>query len=287
MVVAGVGVADSTVLIVLIALCLVLWILLQVRAPLGNVPVVGGTGVNLLDGLRGNVQKLALAMEGWLSGLQAATASGWDWLIHQTVDAGMAALSRALTDQATTLKAFLTVTLPKLQQDLTALTQLVNGQLMARLLAVESAVASDELYARTVLAAGLATATADIAVLSSDVARLRVDVDAAAQQLVQDAATLALLVQALPALRALLAAEAAQLGGLVALPAELDQLQGRVQGISEQLAKLLSLLGLASLSAVAIAELVRIAKDPCSICPGLDLSGVEGRLESLEAFGQV
>ncbi len=287
MAVAGVGIADGTVLICLIACAMILWILLQARAPVGGVPVVGGIGVSLIDGLRTNVQNLAFGLDSWLSQLQAATEAGWTWFVNQAILVPLAKSAAALADLNTFVNQLALTTIPQLAAQLAAAETQLTDAVLPRLTAAEAAILADEDFVKGVVVAELGQVSTAVGQLRADADQLRAELGQVGSQVLADAAILAQLAVLIPGLQALVGAEGAAIAGLQTLPGELAQLEGRVKGQTTDLGKLAALLGLAALGAVAIENLIRIARDPCSVCPGLDLGTVEQRLESLEAFGQL
>lgn len=96
-----------------------------------------------------------------------------------------------------------------------------------------------------------------------------------AYQLSRDAAQLAALAAAVGALDAALGAESS---GVSALERSIAQQQA-------QLAKLAGLGALSLAGTAVVAELIRIAENPCMVCPGLNLNDLEGRVSSLELGG--
>lgn len=62
-------------------------------------------------------------------------------------------------------------------------------------------------------------------------------------------------------------------------------LERQIAAQSSQLARLAAVGVLAGAGVAVVAELVRIAENPCEVCPGLNLSDLEGRVASMELSG--
>lgn len=91
----------------------------------------------------------------------------------------------------------------------------------------------------------------------------------------------------------LLTAQVATLTAAVgSLEAQLGQTSSGVSALERQVAAQQAALGrlavvgvIAGAGAAVAAELVRIAENPCEVCPGLDLNDLEGRVAGLELAG--
>jgi hypothetical protein len=122
---------------------------------------------------------------------------------------------------------------------------------------------------------------------AQDVAQLQGQVADLTGRLTQAEAALAAVLGVVPLVHQLQALTAGAGSGVSALERDVAAQQARLGTIDAELARVLGLTSVAALGAVAIANLIRIARDPCNICPGLDLSNVQGRLLALEMFGEV
>lgn len=288
-VVAGEGIAfaDVFVFVCMVAIAAILWSLVQVRSPISKVPVIGGPGVNLIDGLRSNIAQLAKTLEDWLTFQQNAASALFARWEQVVVTPYFNIVDKAITVLGTQLWAGLGAAIVNIGQQIAFEKDQVVRLLAPQIAAVGAEVVAIEQFDAQLLKVVIPQLQALEQQDAQAVGRALSDLANLGGRVLAIERSLAALIPFVPELARLAAFEAATVGGISALVSEEAIQLGRVKGLEIDFQKLAALTILGALTATAIDQLVRIAKDPCSICPGLDLSTVEARLSALEAFGEV
>lgn len=283
---AGVGLVDVLVFASMLAIAVILWTTLQLRAPAGRLPVVGGTLINAIDSVRQAVTQIALGMEQFFAAQQAQVSSLWTRFILQVLNPTIAGFQNAIVSVGLRVEDIATRRLSALENTVAGLSGTVLTLLVPLVDQHTHRITSIETDTRDVIHPTIedlshkATTTAQL--LENAIGR----VGTLEHDLAAAVAVLGTLAPFLPILRGLAAFETASAGGLTALGGELTLQRGRVQVLENDLSKVLALAGVTALGAVAIQNLIRVARDPCKGCPGADLTNYEARLFQLEMFGQ-
>jgi hypothetical protein len=282
----GIGIVDLFVFACMLAIVVVLWTLLQARGPIGSVPIIGATGVSLIDAIRVQVTNLALSLENFLTWQQGQITDLWNRAVTNLINPYFGALSQLYTSLALGVRELATRAVPQLQADVTALQRAQATAILPALAIDASQIAALLKFEDRMVRVTLPAMAAEAARTAQEAANLRALLAGLTAEVQAVAALVARLAPFLPELQGLAAFEASAAGGVAALERDIANQRGRITGAEQELAKLVALSGVTVLGAVAIANLVRVARDPCRICDGLDLATVEARLTALEMFGE-
>lgn len=285
--------APEVIGVVLVALILVVMLVAlqlyssgrQARAFAVNLPVVADPVTAALDFVLALVVSGArvvdLQFSNWLYGGVAAFGR-FVVLAFNAAGAALLSLIHDTAARAVRAEALAThvevVELPALYAELQATRAALDALALRIVPALQAQVATDERtigqQAARILALEQVVAR-DLAPYVPMLARLAsLPVDAA-----EEIGRLAALVAGLTAAESILGAQAGILsGGVSALERQVGQQQAALE-------RLAALGVLAVAGSAVLAELVRIGRDPCGVCSGLNLSDLEGRVALLEVSG--
>lgn len=283
----GFAVVDVVVFVVCLVLVAMLWLLVQARVPAGRVPLAGSLAVSAIDGLRAQIASLFGALGVFLDWQQTQITHLWTGFINQVVAPLVAGVNTLLASTVTGLTHLALVVVPAIQHELAQVQALELQVIQPALHLVQGAVAFDQHLIQTVILPDIHALQLAESAAIQELGQLRAQLGDLTGRLAQAELALATVVSILPLVHQLQALGATTAGGVSALERDVASQQAAIRAVEAELAKVLGLAGVAALGAVAIANLVRILRDPCGICPGLDLSNVQGRLLALEMFGEV
>lgn len=287
--IAGEGfvLVDVAVFVVALVLIAMLWLLVQSRAPAGRIPIAGSLVVSAIDGLRAVIVTLFGQLGAFMDWQQTQVNHLWTGFINQVVAPITSGLHALVLSAQLGLTHLASVVVPQLAHDLAQL-QAVTVQLIqpaVRLLQLELAV--EQHLIQSVVVPDLRALQLAEAQAAGELLRAEAQIGDLTARIGQAEVALAAVVSVLPIIHQLQGLATNTGAGVSALERDVAQQQANVRAVEAELAKVLGLAGVAALGAVAIANLIRIARDPCGVCPGLDLSNVQGRLTALEMFGEV
>jgi len=282
----GIAIADVFVFVCLVAIAVMLWTLLQVRAPAGKLPVVGGALVNAIDGIRTSIAQLAGSLETFLGHQATAASDLWQRFILQVVNPTLASFQVGLIYVGSKVEALAALNVPKLEHDVAAVELQLYGSVQPVLAQAQADIGELIHFEQSVAGPAIAGLELEASRAAQELGNALARVAALESQLAAVLPVVQAVAPFLSLLQQLAAFESASAGGVSALERAVAGQQDRLKALQDDLAKLLGLAAITALGAVAIENLIRVARDPCTACQGVDLSQNEARLFALEMFGE-
>lgn len=282
--------APELIALVVVALLLALLLVVlqvysnakQARSFALNLPVISDPALTAIDTITGLLVAAAGVVDRAVSSLLVDAIQAFGRLVKlafSITGVNLLTLIRALALQLATTAAIADaveqVELPALRARVQALEQAQHVVSLAVQAAIAAAIGVEALARAAEIAPVRRQAIATAEAVDTYLPML-----SRLASLPQDAA------QSIAAVLALSAALTAAVARLQAQALALEQgvsvLERTVADQQALIRKLAALLTLAGVGVIGIAELARIARNPCQVCEGLDLNDLEGRVASLE-----